>query len=124
MLDVRFARIPGDMGNAPTWPFPVLYWVVRGATLAPVVLEGAEAITTKCGFLSLFLAALAAHAGVLVATSARHVYPMGGPDWSGHDRGFVASLALRDRRFMCVAWIATAHARLAMTIDYSAGSAA
>ena len=32
MLEARFPRIPGDMGNAATWPFPVLYRVVRGAT--------------------------------------------------------------------------------------------
>ena len=88
MLDARFPRIPGDMGNALTWPFPVLYRVVRGATPARVVLEGArgllpafleaaaelvacgaEAITTNCGFLSLFQAELAAHVGVPVATS-------------------------------------------------------
>lgn len=89
MLDAGFARIPGDMGNATTWPFPVLYRVVRGATPARVVLDGArglleafqdaaaglvadgaEAITTNCGFLSLFQAELAASAGVPVLTSA------------------------------------------------------
>ena len=89
MLDARFPRIPGDMGHAGTWPFPVLYRVVRGATPARVVLDGAagllpafldaaaelaalgaEAVTTNCGFLSLFQAELAAHAGVPVATSA------------------------------------------------------
>ncbi len=89
MLDARFPRIPGDMGNAQTWPFPVLYRVVRGATPERVVLEGArgllpdfleaaaelvalgaEAITTNCGFLSLFQRELAAHVGVPVATSA------------------------------------------------------
>lgn len=88
MLDARFPRIPGDMGNATTWPFPVLYRVVRGATPERVVLEGAagllpdflaaaaelveqgaEAITTNCGFLSLFQAELAAHVRVPVATS-------------------------------------------------------
>src|SRR3978361_1144669 len=82
MLDARFPRIPGDMGNAATWPFPVLYRVVRGATppravlgggagLLPAFLDaaselvalGAEAITTNCGFLSVFQAQLAAHAG-------------------------------------------------------------
>jgi Asp/Glu/hydantoin racemase len=88
MLDARFPRIRGDMGNASTWPFPVLYRVVRGATPERVVLEGArgllqpfvdaandlvalgaEAITTNCGFLSLFQKELAAAVGVPVATS-------------------------------------------------------
>ena len=88
MLEARFPRIPGDMGNANTWPFPVLYRVVRGATPQRVVLDaaagllndfkeaaaelvaqGAEAITTNCGFLSLFQAELAAHVRVPVATS-------------------------------------------------------
>ena len=32
MLETRFPRIPGDMGNAATWPFPVQYRVVKGAT--------------------------------------------------------------------------------------------
>jgi hypothetical protein len=32
MLETRFPRIPGDIGHAATWPFPVLYKVVRGAT--------------------------------------------------------------------------------------------
>jgi Asp/Glu/hydantoin racemase len=89
MLEARFPRIPGDMGNATTWPFPVLYRVVRGASPRRVVLDqaagllpdfldaaadlvaqGAEAITTNCGFLSLFQQELAAHVGVPVATSA------------------------------------------------------
>ena len=88
MLEARFPRIPGDMGNGTTWPFPVLYRVVRGASPEKVVLQnahgllpafieaaqdvvrlGAEAITTNCGFLSLFQNELAAAAGVPVATS-------------------------------------------------------
>src|SRR5438105_13367166 len=88
MLEARFPRIPGDMGNATTWPFPVLYRVVRGASPEKVVLQGArgllpdfiaaaqelvhlgaEAITTNCGFLSLFQNELAEAAGVPVATS-------------------------------------------------------
>jgi Asp/Glu/hydantoin racemase len=88
MLEARFPRIPGDMGNALTWPFPVLYRVVRGATPERVVLQGArgllpdflaaaeelvalgaEAITTNCGFLSLFQTELAAAVKVPVATS-------------------------------------------------------
>jgi hypothetical protein len=88
MLEARFPRIPGDMGNAGTWPFPVLYKVVKGASPDRVVLRqaegllpafldaaaelvavGAEAITTNCGFLSLFQREIAAHVGVPVATS-------------------------------------------------------
>ncbi len=88
MLEARFPRIPGDMGNAGTWPFPVLYRVVRGASPERVVLQGArgllpdfvaaaqdlvaqgaEAITTNCGFLALFQRELAAAVGVPVATS-------------------------------------------------------
>jgi Asp/Glu/hydantoin racemase len=87
MLEARFPRIPGDMGNATTWPFPVLYRIVKGANPESVVLKGAagllpnfleaaqelvrhgaEAITTNCGFLSLFQGELAAQ--VKVATSA------------------------------------------------------
>jgi hypothetical protein len=88
MLDARFPRIPGDMGNAMTWPFPVLYRVVRDATPdrvvrkgAPEMLDdfvkaardlvrdGADGITTNCGFLSLFQDELADAVDVPVATS-------------------------------------------------------
>jgi hypothetical protein len=41
MLEARFPRIPGDVGNATTWPFPVLYKVVRGASPDRVVHERA-----------------------------------------------------------------------------------
>lgn len=88
MLEARFPRIPGDMGNALTWPFPVHYRVVRGASpervvrrraegLLPAFVEaarelvamGCDGITTNCGFLSLFQRELAAAVGVPVATS-------------------------------------------------------
>jgi hypothetical protein len=88
MLQARFPRIPGDMGNAKTWPFPVLYRVVKGASPERVVLQGAsglldafleaaaelvdqgaEAITTNCGFLSIFQQEIAAHVRVPVASS-------------------------------------------------------
>jgi Asp/Glu/hydantoin racemase len=95
MLEARFPRIPGDMGNGLTWPFPVLLRVVRGASPERVVLEGArglldafvaaaedlidlgaEAITTNCGFLSLFQAEMAARLSVPVATSSLMQVPM------------------------------------------------
>ncbi len=88
MLETRFPRIPGDIGHAGTWPFPVLYRVVAGATPERVVLQGAkgllpdfiaaakdlvamgaQAITTSCGFLCIFQKEIAAAVGVPVATS-------------------------------------------------------
>src|SRR5260370_25061131 len=88
MLETRFPRIPGDMGNAETWPFPVLYKVVPGASPSRVVCQraeglldeflvsadelvrlGADGITTTCGFLSLYQREIAAHVGVPAATS-------------------------------------------------------
>ena len=88
MLEARFPRIPGDMGNALSWPFPVHYRVVRGASPERVVrhraeglldafidagrelvADGADGITTNCGFLSLYQAELAAALAVPVAAS-------------------------------------------------------
>ena len=95
MLETSFPRIPGDMGNALTWPFPVLYKVVPGATpdrvvrhksegLLPAFLNaaaelvqlGADGITTTCGFLSLYQREIAAHVGVPVATSSLMQIPL------------------------------------------------
>jgi Asp/Glu/hydantoin racemase len=95
MLEARFPRIPGDMGNGSTWPFPVLYKVVSGASPDRVVRQraeglldafkqaaselvslGADGITTTCGFLSLYQNDLAAHVGVPVATSSLMQVPL------------------------------------------------
>jgi Asp/Glu/hydantoin racemase len=95
MLDTVFPRIPGDIGHAATFPFPVLYHRVRGASPVRVVreadpalldgfLEGARAleaegvlaITTGCGFLSMFQRQLAAAVRVPVFTSALMLVPM------------------------------------------------
>src|SRR6516165_1263564 len=95
MLETRFPRIPGDMGNAETWPFPVLYKVVPGASPRRVVCEkaeglldeflaaaaelvrlGADGVTTTCGFLSLYQREIAAHVGVPVATSSLMQIPL------------------------------------------------
>jgi len=88
MLETQFPRIVGDMGNAQTWPFPVHYRVVRGATpdlvvrhdatqlsdlfitaAQDMVSNGADGITTNCGFLALIQDELANAVGVPVATS-------------------------------------------------------
>ena len=44
MLETRFPRIVGDMGNAATWPFPVFYRTVKGATPDLVVRKGAAGL--------------------------------------------------------------------------------
>ena len=73
MLETTFPRIKGDIGNPETFPFPVLYQTVNGASPQKVVIEadaglidafvdagkalaarGVRAITTSCGFLALF----------------------------------------------------------------------
>lgn len=95
MLHTRFPRIPGDIGNALTWPFPVHYKIVKGATPEKVVLNdarlmlqefidagqelvdmGCDGITTNCGFLSLIQDDLKNALGVPVAASALMQVPM------------------------------------------------
>ena len=95
MLDTRFPRIPGDIGNATTWPFPVHYKIVKGATTKRVIGQkaeglldhfveaaeelvamGAQGITTTCGFLSLFQQEMAAQISVPVATSSLMQVPL------------------------------------------------
>lgn len=89
MLDTRFKRLHGDIGHSGTWPFPVSYKIVAGASPKQVVLqqdpvwlqafidaadeliaEGVIGITTTCGFLGLYQQELANHCSVPVATSA------------------------------------------------------
>jgi Asp/Glu/hydantoin racemase len=95
MLEARFPRIPGDMGNALTWPFPVLYKVVRNASPERVVrqraegllddfiaagrelvADGADGVTTNCGFLSLYQQELSEALNVPVATSSLMQVPL------------------------------------------------
>lgn len=95
MLETRFPRVHGDMGNAATWPFPVQYRVVRGATpdrvvrrdpleltdafiaaAQDLVASGCDGITTNCGFLALVQERVAAAVPVPVATSSLMQIPM------------------------------------------------
>jgi hypothetical protein len=89
MLDTRFPRLPGDVGHAATWGFPVAYRVVRGAEphrmtqpepdpalLAPFVeavreleRDGVRAVITSCGFLAIFQPDLARAVHVPVLSS-------------------------------------------------------
>jgi Asp/Glu/hydantoin racemase len=95
MLDTRFPRPPGDVGNASTWPFPVRYRIVKGAesrrvigTTDPALLEpfldaarelereGVHMITTSCGFLAIFQRELQAAVGVPMLTSSLLQVPL------------------------------------------------
>lgn len=95
MLETQFPRIPGDIGNATTWGFPVLYKIVKKATPdlvvrkgAPGLLEpyiqaarelereGVRAITTNCGFLALFQKEMASAVNIPVFTSSLMQVPL------------------------------------------------
>ncbi|MCD9148555.1 aspartate/glutamate racemase family protein [Pseudophaeobacter sp. MA21411-1] len=95
MLETQFPRIPGDIGNALSWDFPVHYRVVRGATpdlavrqdpgqIADLFIEagrdllamGCDGITTSCGFLALIQDQVKQALGVPVATSSLMQIPM------------------------------------------------
>jgi hypothetical protein len=95
MLDTRFPRVPGDVGNPSTWPFPVCYAVVRDASPERVVrgnarglldafaaagrglaAEGAAGIITTCGFLALHQRELARALPVPFASSSLMQLPL------------------------------------------------
>lgn len=88
MLETRFPRIHGDIGNALTWPFPVQYRIARAATPEKVVLgdaepladafleagrdlvaSGCDGVATNCGFLVPFQDRLSEALDVPVASS-------------------------------------------------------
>jgi len=88
LLDTRFPRPPGDIGNPATFPFPVLYEKVEGALPNRVIREkdaslilpfikaakalekrGAKAITTSCGFLAVWQKEMASAVKVPLLTS-------------------------------------------------------
>lgn len=72
LLETQFPRMPGDIGNATTFDFPVRIRMVKGATVQKIIMEGdnssslkdfiaaakeleadgVRAITTSCGYLT------------------------------------------------------------------------
>lgn len=95
MLETQFPRVPGDIGNALTWPFPVQYRIVRRATpdlvvrndarkivdgfieaAKDLVASGCDGITTNCGFLSIVQDQIADAVAVPVATSSLMQVPL------------------------------------------------
>jgi hypothetical protein len=126
MLDTVAPRLPGDVGNALTWPFPVRYRIVKGAEparimgrredptlLAPFIeaareleREGVRAITTSCGFLAVFQRELAAAVRVPVLTSALLQVPLAARLIRADQRvGILTERAnLTERHFEGVGW--------------------
>ena len=95
VIEGHFPRLPGAIGNATTFPFPVLQHVVPGATGERVVrspgtdiigpwLEGARkleaagvrAITTSCGFTAMFQRELTEAVDVPVFASSLLLVPL------------------------------------------------
>jgi len=95
MTETSFPRIPGDIGNATTFDFPVAYKIIKGATgrriveesdstlLEPYVRaaqelekEGVKAITTNCGYLAIFQSELASAVDIPVFTSSLMQIPL------------------------------------------------
>ncbi|GAB4469427.1 MAG: aspartate/glutamate racemase family protein [Anaerolineales bacterium] len=95
LLDTSFPRIPGDVGNPESYSFPVILKVVPGATVARVLYEfdsslkeafiqsaqelaeqGAIAITSSCGFLSIFQADIARSVSIPVFLSSLLQIPL------------------------------------------------
>ena len=95
VIEGYFPRLPGAIGNATTFPFPVLQRVVKGATGGRVVREpsqeiissyiegareleaqGARAITTSCGFTAMFQRELAEAVDVPVFASSLLLAPL------------------------------------------------
>lgn len=95
MADTTLPRLPGDVGNAWTYDFPVRFKVIKGASAPRIIedrdrsllgtiidaakeleAEGCRAITTSCGFLIMFQKELAAAVNVPVFTSGLLQAPM------------------------------------------------
>ncbi len=91
MLDTRFPRIEGDIGNPASFGFPVIFRTMAGigpndavaahpdrprvlaalkANAEALAAEGAVGLSTSCGFLALYQKDLEALSPVPVATSA------------------------------------------------------
>lgn len=96
LLDTIYPRIPGDVGNATTYPFPVRFKIVKGIHLEDIICEkpdisvcrryieeakeleaeGVRAITTSCGYFIYFQDEIAEAVNVPVFTSSLIQVPL------------------------------------------------
>lgn len=126
MMDTKFPRALGDIGNAATWPMPVTYRVVRGAVperlaqaepdpelLKPFIegvqaleAEGVRAILTSCGFLAAYQRELANAVSTPLLASSLLQVPLAASVINSEQRvGIVtARTVLTERHFNGVGW--------------------
>ena len=95
MQDRKIPRIPGDVGNAFSYDFPVAFYTVTGSTGARIIertdyslvdkfiegarfleAQGVKCISTSCGFVVAFQKQIAAAVNVPVITSGLLQVPM------------------------------------------------
>ena len=95
ILETSFPRIPGDIGNATSFDFPVRYKIVKGVTPKRIIHkfdekilvnfieaakelenDGVKAITTTCGYLAIFQKQLSMAVDIPVFTSSLLQIPM------------------------------------------------
>lgn len=114
MLDTRFPRPLGDIGNPGTWAFPVHMRRVTGASAERVVAgdpsrllqsfieagqalirEGCAGLTTSCGFLSLLQDELKEALGVPFASSSLMQLPQIEACLPAHQRAGVVTICER-----------------------------
>ena len=69
LLNTRFPRLAGDIGNPESFPFPVVYRRVEAATVASVVREGAVAEEAAQALISAAKALAEDEGASLIATS-------------------------------------------------------
>lgn len=97
MLNTRFPRIPGDIGNPDTFPYDVRYAIIEPATIDKIVTadgptgsimdafveaahglvdEGVDGLTTSCGFMAIAQKELAGRCRVPVLSSSLCQIPL------------------------------------------------
>ncbi len=109
MLEANESRVPGDMGNASSYGYPVVFKTVPGATverttkgdpaLEAAVVEsarelesrGVRCITSNCGFMVKFQAAVAEAVGVPVGLSSLIQLPVVATSLGGRPIGIITA---------------------------------
>lgn len=126
MLDTKFPRVSGDIGNAKTWPFPVRYHIMESVIPDKVIGKeplketlqqfidaakavescGVRAITTSCGFLAIYQSDIAKEISVPFVSSALITVPFISNIVGNRGVGILTEHAsdLTEKHFQGVGW--------------------